>query len=306
MYPTDGPPQNSVYFPGFQGAASDSYREEEYVWRYVEQMFAIGKPVQGVVSPGDKTATEISNVVRRADIRFELIFSRFNSSFREMLQQCHALNIKYMPEEKEFRVLGSDGRFTYTTISKSELGDKLDLIFEGCSITNEMLEQQKALQQYQIDIQNPLIAGNPANMYQLTKRTYEKLGALDIDKFLMAPPQAIVKNPTEEHELMYKGIPTNPQLGEDAEYHLIMHDYEISQTGFRQQIPQEIQRLFIQHIEDTKKLAAAQRMAKQNQTMQGIGTSPIQANNTAAAPDVGQGGMRKMPAEEPKLKRPGK
>ena len=294
MYPTDGPPQSSVYFPPFQDAPASAFQEEEIIWKYVEQLMAIGKPVQGIVSPGDTTATEISSVVQHADIRFDLVFKRYERAFKKLVQQIIGLNVVHMPEEKQYRILGSDGRFKYESIKRSEFGDKLDIIFEGNSVANEIQEKQQRTQVYSILMQNPLVAGDPASVYNVTKWWLEGLDTQNIDKLLPMPPQAAVRTPQEENEMMYRGIVVPVQLGEDPEKHLLVHDNEANQIDWMKKTPQNISQIFLWHLEQTKAIAVAQRKMKEQGAFQGVGASPIQANNTVAAPQVGGGGLKKV------------
>lgn len=297
MYPTDGPPQQSVYFPTFQDAPQSSFREEQAIWQYVEQMTAIGKPIQGVIAPGERTATEVSNVTMHANIRFDLIFRRYEQSFLEMVSHIAKLDAKYMPEEKEFRVLGSEGRFNYESIKRSEFTDHLDLVFKGSSVSDEASENTKTFQIYGLLSQNPLVAGNPTAMYNVTRWTLERLDVKNIDKLIIMPPQAAVRTPQEEHEMMYKGTPVPVDIREDAQYHKVMHDAEMNQIGF-ERLPQNIQQTFATHLEGAKSLEASQLMMKNIVPNQNVGASDINPLNSTAAPQVGQGGIK--PPEPPK------
>jgi len=291
MYPTDGPPQQSVYFPTFQDAAQSSFQEESIIMGLVEQMTAISKSTQGVSSPGETTATEIGNLTQSADIRFDLVFKRYERSFMQVAQQIRDLNQAYMPNDKEFRVLGNDGRFKYEAISRSEYGDRFDIIFEGNSVSNEIMERQKAVQTYGIFSQNPLVAGSPANLYELSKYLGNTMQVPNLARILTPPPQAHVRTPVEEHELMYRGIEVPVDMREDAEQHLLAHDAELNQIGWLDQIHPAIQKIFMAHVEETKELQAAQAFTKSQGVMTSIGAPAVNANQNQSAPEAGAASM---------------
>lgn len=292
MYPVDN--INDVYFPNFQDSPMSSYREEEMLWRYAEQVTGASESIQGILAKSDKTATEIAQVSEKGSIRFDLIYSRYMFSFIELIEQIIQLYQENMPEEKEYRVVGSDGRFKWIPITKQEMSGKLDLVLSCSSVLNDRAKMTKASMIYDKAITNPLIASDPAALYENTKYYFTTVGGRDINlnRQLPKPPQASVRTPEEEHELMYQGKPVEPDIREDAQKHLITHDAERNQPEFKQQILPIIQALFDTHIERTKQLVAAQNVMKQQGQFGNIGASPIQAGKNMPAPAIGQGGIK--------------
>lgn len=287
MYPTSGPPGSSVYFPQFQGAPPELFTEEDRISELVNQLTGISEPVKGQVSTGDKSATEIQHVMNRFNIRFGSVFSRFELSLMEVVQQCSELNKHYMREDKEYRVLGHNGKYRYDSIRSSDMQDKFDIVFKGNSVANDVAEQQKAMQVYQLGIGNPLITTNPPFLYNHLKRLYEKLHVERIDELIPVPIQSLTRTPSEEHELMYKGIRVEVQLNENAESHWSEHQQEMDQLGWKQKTDPFIQALFLQHTNSTNGLKAAQLTAKQSGTQSTVGPSGIDPNNAAPAAPVG-------------------
>lgn len=287
MYPTSGPPQTAVYFPTFQGAPPELFNEQRIVEELVNQLTGISDPVKGQVSRGDKSATEIQHVMNRFNIRFGSVFSRFERSLMEVVLQVSALDKRYMRDDKEYRVLGHNGKFRYESIKSSDMSDKFDIIFRGASVADDIAEQNKAMQVYQIGVGNPLIATNPPFLYSHLKRLYEKLHVDRIDELVPIPVLALTRTPSEEHELMYKGIQVPVQLNENAEGHWSEHQQEMDQIGWKEKTDQFTQILFAQHLNSTNNLKASQMTAKQSGTQSTVGPSEINPSNTAPAAPVG-------------------
>jgi len=288
MYPVRGG-ANSVYFPPFQDAPSSLFSEEAGVFRYAEQLTGASEPMQGMQMSGETTATEFAGVLGRSSVRFELVFKRYEQSFRELIQMISLLDKYFMPEQKEFRIVGSDGRFKWESIKQQEMDGKLDLVIMGKSIANEQREIQYAVQKYQMAIGNPLIISNPAALYENTKEVFEKLGTKDIDRKLPVPPQAKTRTPVEEHELLYRGQMVYPDPREDSQLHLAEHLGETSQPEYAQMIPQEVQSMFMAHMEMTRALLAAQKAMQQAGSMGNVGPTQAQTSNTTPAVQQGTG-----------------
>jgi hypothetical protein len=208
-------------------AAISQYREEDMVWKYVEQSSGVNQPMQGIQTSGDTTATEVATMSERAGVRFEMIYQRYENSFKEQYELVALFDQLYMSPEKEFRVLGRDGQFRWDAIKKIEMAGKLDLEIFGSSVSNETQDIQRAQMVYQTGIGNPLVMSNSLALYENAKYLYERLGVMNLDRMIPKPPQAAVRTPEEEHELMYNGRPIDPDLREDAQSHLLTHIAEV-------------------------------------------------------------------------------
>jgi hypothetical protein len=284
---------NDVKWANPPDASISQYREEEIVERYIERLTAASENIQGVVTSGEKTATEIAAANERGNIRFDLVFRRIESSFIELFNQVVYLNQENMPPEKEYRIVGHDGRFKWTSITDAEMNGRFDLALTSTSIMNDRAKLARAQMLYQAAITNPIITSNQRALYENTKYFFLSVGGRDIniDRLLPKPPQAAVRTPEEEHELMYNGKPVQPDVREDAQLHLVTHDGEINQPEFATEIAPEIQQLFIQHVEQTKALVAAQLQMQSQGTFGQIGTAPLQPGQNVPAPAAGQGGI---------------
>jgi len=287
MYPTQGPPGSSVYFPNFQGAPPELFNEETILKQLVEELTSISDPIKAATSPGDKSATEINHVVNRFNIRFSSVFERFELSLMRVVDQMNALNRAYMKDSKEYRILGHNGKYRYDSISASDMSEKFDVIFKGNSVANESLQQQRAFITYEKGVANPLVATNPVYLHNHLRRLYEALHVDRIDELIPVPVQVLARTPLEENELMYKGIRVPVQLNENAEEHWAQHQQEMDQIGWREKTEPFIQAIFIEHQNSTNSLKAAQLTAKMSGTQSTVGPSEMNPNNTAPGAPVG-------------------
>jgi len=298
MYPIRGGSQ-AIYFPPFQDAPSSLFNEEQLIMRYAEQLTGASEPMQGVQASGDVTATEFAGVLGRSNVRFDLIYKRYETAFRELVQMVVLLDRQFMPDEKEYRIVGSDGRFKWESLKRQELAGRLDLIISGRSVANEMQERQMAITKYQFAMGNPLIVSDPAALYENTKEVFERLGTKDIDRKVPVPPQAKTRSPVEEHELLYRGKMVYPDPREDAQKHLAEHLGETSQPEFAEAIDEMVRQMFMAHITMTQALVAAQTTMRNMGSMANVGASQMQATQTAPAAGQGAGALNDAPETKP-------
>lgn len=290
MYPVRGGAQ-AIYFPQFQDAPSSLFNEEELLYKLIEQLTAASQPIQGVVTKGEQTATEFAGLVDKANIRFDLIFKRYEDSFKEMFDHVVILDQRFMPAEKQYRIVGQDGKFKWESITKLEMNSKYDLYISGASIASEMAERQSALTLYQVAVGSPLISSDMSALYENTKAIYEAYGVKDIDRRIPIPPQSKTRTPVEEHEQLYKGVMVYPDPREDAQKHLSEHLGETSQKEYEEQVSEDVKQLFFAHIQMTQALAASQNIMKNANLMKMVGTSEFQPGSSAPAPAVGGAAM---------------
>jgi len=281
-------------------AAVSQYREEDMVWKYVEQSSGVNQPMQGVQTSGDTTATEVATMSERAGVRFEMIYQRYENAFKEQYELVALFDQLYMSPEKEFRVLGRDGQFRWDAIKKIEMAGKLDLEIFGNSVSNETQDIQRAQMVYQTGIGNPLIMSKPEALYEHTRYLYERLGVMNLDRMIPKPPQASVRTPEEEAELMYSGKKVEPDLREDAQAHLLVHIAEVKQPEFIATVPPEIQDLFGTHILQTQSLIQAQMTAKSAGMFGAIGSAGVQPGQDQPAAPVGGSGIQSAGTPTPR------
>jgi hypothetical protein len=148
----------------------------------------------------------------------------------------------------------------------------------------------KAQLLYNAGMMNPIVVSNQRAVYELSKYFFSAVGGKDInlDRILPKPPQAATRTPEEEHDLMYQGKKVMPDIREDAQYHQVTHDGEVNQPEF-QTLDPNVQMAFLEHLDQTKALVAAQMQMQQMGAFGQIGSAPVQPGQNQAAPQAGQG-----------------
>lgn len=124
---------------------------------------------------GTDTATGVTSIIREGNARFAMKLATFEAyPLRRLVENIHAYNMLYMPEEKRIHVLGPKG-YHVRDITLDEILCECDFIIEpGSSVPLDQLTRREALVQF-LDraIQLPQVI-------DLNKLVREVLESLDI------------------------------------------------------------------------------------------------------------------------------
>lgn len=253
--PTNGRPQDAVYFPTLNTVRPEMYQEEEQLYQYAERMLGAGANVQGVMNTKRVTATEIATTDRRSGIRFLTIFNRIRKGLKEIARLVLELDEEYMPKEIQVRVtgLGSEQPI-FETISRDDLGAQVDIMVRGNSILDEQAEKSEMMQAYQIGIMNPLISSDPIAIYELTRDLFLKLNIKRVDSYLRQPMDEIPKTPDEEHNLFMQEEYVEPNIRENYEDHLAKHAEVINNSDKFDLLSNVAKNNLMRHYSDTMRM----------------------------------------------------
>jgi hypothetical protein len=160
----------------------------------VERATGNSDAVQGQISPtANTTAFEVQQALVRSGVRFDIIFKRIKNQLDPMFPYIHALLKRFMPYEKEIRLMGekglTDGVSTLYTLSRDQMNGKYSFTLAGQSITREANELQKAMQLYQTFSQDPYISYKPESAYYLRRMLVQHFSPLGVDKILPRPEE---------------------------------------------------------------------------------------------------------------------
>jgi hypothetical protein len=260
-YPMDSP--NDIYFPQITGPGPSGYQEEGLLNNYFERLLGLSENMQGVTSSRDVTATENINLSQKAGIRSSSPLGRIVTSLERVLEHIWALNAECSPKEKEYFVVGSsNGVPLFDKMTRSDFSVQLKFKFNIATIHDQQLLRDTWLMAFKMFRQDPLIMSHPAASYELFKNTLRGMGIqLDIPK----PPQAEAISPSEEHEMIEKGLQIEPVPGEDYDYHLKMHKAWTETDKFKEW-PAEKQMELMSHIDMTKILKQTIEAANLNKS----------------------------------------
>lgn len=162
----------------------------------------------------------------------------------------------YGDEEMFFRITEEeagglfDAQDGMASLTAAERGGRFDFVLKfATNAWNRAAISEKALQRYQLDINNPLIAGNPRAMWQVTRVAHE---ALDDERFADIVPEPpdldVPKNPMHEWALLMQGEPAPVHPLDQDILHLQVHQEQFQKTMARGANDPEALQSLVQHI----------------------------------------------------------
>lgn len=263
--PTNGPPQQAIYFPQMNTKFNEMSRAEQDLVSYGERMLGAGANVQGIMQPKRITATEIQTIDRRSGIRFLTLFNRIRKGLEAVFKLALEYDKEYMPKELQARITGLDmDKPVFETFKRSDLDAEVDIIINGNSILDQQADQQEMAQVYQVGMMNPLIQRNETAMYELTRDLFTKLGVKRIDAYLHKPQDQLPMAPDVENNLFMQEDDAIPHLAENIDEHLKSHSDLINSDNFKL-MSKKGQILLVKHYQATIRM---QQIMKQMQLVQ--------------------------------------
>jgi len=205
---------NSVRFPTFQQSSGFHNREEDSLMEMAGNISGVSGPIAGQAPASlgaGRTATGMSSLLQRQNVRVDVFVKRLQYTFGRMLQELDAMMQVRLPDGVMYRVLGSDGyqllKDDGTPVMKEmktrfELRGQVDYeMLANSASANKELEFQKAMLRAQTMI-NPLDLQlglqSPRTVYELRKSVLKAQGVVDPDLFLEKPDR--LQKPLEARE----------------------------------------------------------------------------------------------------------
>ncbi len=199
-YPSDNP-QNDVYFP--QWGQSDNswfFNMMAVLQQHTERLPMIGDIQLGRIPQGKsaalRTTSNMMAVMNQGDVRGEQTLRRLLRGISQIYSIIHRLNQHFLPDNKEFRVIGvpKPNEEPYQTASIDEISAEVDFDFKATLLnTNRMALRQTLMETMQVivsplAVQMGLLTADQAyNLFE----DYMKAGDLDSQRYLNRPtPEA--------------------------------------------------------------------------------------------------------------------
>lgn len=300
FYPVDDP--REVQFAQVPRTGTSYFQEESLILNYFERIFALDENMQGVSAKGAQTATETLRVSTKASVRFANPFNRTIAATNELLGYIWDLNMECAPENKEFYVVGEGGEMAFDRMSKNDFSKKFKFSVEVSSVFDQQMVRDTMLLAYRMFLVNPLVQQHPETLWDLSQKTLTSIG---VDLALNKPEQAKTLSPFEEHEMIQRGEPIEPQLGEDYDHHLKIHDAMLKGDEIAEWEESAIQSLIL-HRDQTKILKTTLESANlnksgmftgnpmANQGSMTVNRSPTQKFNTVKVGESGNSMKQNM------------
>lgn len=151
------------------------------------------------------------------------------SGVAEFLMQYKDLYVALMPDEKEFRVIGTD---ELRKISRADLQGRYDFIIDfGDQLNNEQIRQQNSMFRYDRLRDNQMVLRNPHAFWKVTTDFMEATGMRNAARVLPAPEGAThpPMEQEQENQILSKGIyvealPNDNHAGHLAVIQQLMQD----------------------------------------------------------------------------------
>ena len=270
-----------VYFPNLQRVDQILFQVLGLIQQHIEQFTSTSDYLSGRESRGTKTPTAHGTlaIIEQGLVTFAVMTKRIFRSLRKELRLLMALNQLYLPDTKEYRIMGEEDKIAFPDIKKDDFGGVKDVIPIGDpSYASKLTRRQEAQELYQMLLQNPLIIGNPEtgegrNDRVIHEATSDLLDAYDKknkSKLLPDLPDEVI-SPEMENAGFMQGDKKDPVMGENHKEHLQVHG-EFAQSEFYVATPEEYKPLLADHINKTNAMMyQEQQMQKQAGQLQAGG-----------------------------------
>lgn len=202
-YPVPNP-QTDIYIPQFN-INPIFERAEEHYWEAAERRTGLTELFQGRQPDIALTATTDTFRINKSEIRFKMIYKRFEEGWRELIELTYYYDKKYMPDDTKIKVLGVQDYKTVKQLFPDGMMGKYNFSFSSLSVT-EQQQQKVAMEQFYDRMSvSPLTQTNIANMWRLGERYSESKDIVDYELIFEKPDQVSIIPPEEAIQRIMSG-----------------------------------------------------------------------------------------------------
>lgn len=196
-------------------------------------------------------------LAEQANVRAYLdgpLFIRYH--LRKVLRWLWALDRTFAPENVFFRVTEEESNGVFdvkaggAVMSAEEFNAEydFDIQFASNALSKET-DKQRAIEMYQIDMQNPLIVSNPRALWVCTNRLHKAMGDANFSDVIPEPPDlGLPKPPQEEWARMLQGETVEPNPQDNDDLHLSKHYAQLQREQQAQRPDEGAVKLMMDHI----------------------------------------------------------
>ena len=260
-----------VYFPNMQRVDQVLFQVLGVIQQFTEQFtstsdYLLGREAKGTKTP---TATGTTAIIEQGLILYTVMIKRLFRSFKKELGLIYTMDQLYLPEDKQYRVMGKDD-FAFPKIKRSDFEGKLDVMPVGDpSYASRLTRRQEAQEVYLGLLNNPLVGprdpamqiANPQALHDATKKWLDTFDSFkDISKVLPDLPEPPI-SPEAENAMFMQGDYREPKMGEDHRAHIMAHK-NFTMSPYFAAMPAEYKSLLEKHILQTGAVVYAEEQAK--------------------------------------------
>lgn len=183
-------PSKNIFQPPTPEDPATALQMITFIINIIERITGVNEVIQGqVAKKSNTTATEIQNATARSGVRFDTIYQRYKDQLRPMIRYIHKLYLRYMPEEKEMMLMGSENKGRLAKIHRAQLQGAFAFDFSGNSVVAEQGLLQKAITLFQTVGQHPYLSYKPESIYYMLYNIIRGLNPVAMDKILPKPEE---------------------------------------------------------------------------------------------------------------------
>lgn len=225
-------PQRNIFFPTINSPTEKLIAAIRLVLEFIERLTAASSYVMGKESDivgGSGTATRTNAIVSAANERFGMPAERLRQGVGNIVRHHLDLLQLNIPPGLEQRILGDDGSpiFQPNELSMEGIAAEIDAyLLPDPSGGSQQTAQQVGQMLYSILMQNPIVATNPAKIYQVTKKELLEPFGKDAKEYLgPEPSEDMIDDPGQENTLIIQGQfgDVVPQFQENHMLHIQKH-----------------------------------------------------------------------------------
>ena len=254
LYPVDRPTED-VTFPTWNRDMSWVTNTFQMLSSLEQKLTMQGDLQFGKVPTGQASALRTlgttASLLQQGDVRSEQVLRRLFQGIAEIYLLIHRLNRRYLPKDKQIRVMGlaERGEDPYVDLSPDRIDADVDFSFRATMLNTNKQVVAGALQEIAALLISPIALqmgmATPDGIYKLM-RDLTKAKDLDPDRYLQRPPEGVFNGPKLTAEeviatILDGQIPDGQPLEASGGEHLakLMAFFESDQFGLL--APQQVQ-----------------------------------------------------------------
>lgn len=220
-------PQRDVYFPDYNPSRlSVSFQEENIVMDLIQKLTYLTPAMMGRETAERPTARGTLAVIAQGEQKFGLLGARVQKIFCDLLSMTRKLYEENMPDGLEERILGDNNQPVWGRLSPELIAGDYDAVMPlDLTAGDAAFEKQADQLIFQTMRNDPLVAQNPAYVWEVCAGQIRAMGKLDVEKYI-GPKPDMQDSPgiiSDENVMMMQEQPVKVHQADDDLKHMNGH-----------------------------------------------------------------------------------
>lgn len=211
-------PSTDIYIPQFNVNPIFERAEAQY-WEAAERRTGLTELFQGRQPDIALTATTDTFRINKSEIRFKMIYKRFEEGWRELMELTYYYDKAFMPDDTKIKVLGVADYKSVKQLFPTGMQGKYNFSFSSLSVTEQQQQKNNTKEFYDTMSLSPLVQTNPANQWRLGQYYAESKDILDFELIIEKPEQVSIIPPEEAIQRIMAGqydLEPNPGINPNS------------------------------------------------------------------------------------------